>query len=172
MKSQLLVPFGMTSSGYVWNDSWAARVATPHDSKGLPLRKSHPTATDVARYASSGGLHSTTTDYAKFLIEVISPKRSDAFRLNQTSVEAMLAPVVKVPDDPRSSSWALGWQVFPTSEGDVIAHGGDGAGFHSFAAASVGRRSGFVIMTNGDNGWIVLQELGAGKDMSRLLGFT
>lgn len=172
MTSRLLAPFGMTSSGYVWNDVWNPRAAVPHDGSGQPMRKRHPTATDTARYASSGGLHATASDYAKFLIEVIDPRPADAFRLNAASLEAMLAPAVKVPDDPHDSSWALGWQVFPAEEGNVIAHGGDGAGFHSFAAASVSRKSGFVIMTNGENGWRLLRELGAGTDMSRLLGFS
>jgi CubicO group peptidase (beta-lactamase class C family) len=131
----------------------------------------HP-STDAARYASSGGLQATAADYARFLIEVIDPKPADAFRLNATSLERMLTPVKAVPDDPARTSWALGWQIFPTASGEVIAHGGDGTGFHSFAAASVSTRSGFVVMTNGENGWRVLRELGIGGDMSQWLGFS
>ena len=78
MKARLLVPFGMRSSGYVWNPAWERRVATPHDANGRLLPKGHPTAADAARYASSGGLHATASDYAKFLIEVITPKPADA----------------------------------------------------------------------------------------------
>jgi len=32
MKANLLVPFGMSSSGYVWNATFEARAARPHDS--------------------------------------------------------------------------------------------------------------------------------------------
>ena len=56
----------------------------------------------------------------------------------------------KVLDDPRPSSWALGWQVSDTDAGAVIAHGGNGRGFHAFAAASVPQKAAFVVMTNVD----------------------
>ena len=148
MKSHLLVPFGMLSSGYVWDDAWAARIATSHDAKGMPLVKGRPRATEAARYASSGGLYATAEDYARFLIEVINPKPADAFRLTAASLEMMTRPVVTVPDDaaplpgdPRGTSWALGWEVFPTVDGSVIAHGGDVEGSHSFAVASVSHQS-------------------------------
>jgi len=169
MKAHLLVPFEMTASGYVWDDAWAGRIARPHDAKGVPLEKRHPNAAAAARYASSGGLHATATDYARFLIEVIAPKPADAFRLTSDSLRAMTRPAIAVPDDPRRSSWALGWQVFPTADGDVIAHGGDGLGFHSFAVASVSHRSAYVVMTNGENGWKLLQQLVSNDEMHRLL---
>lgn len=170
MKANLLRPFGMLSSGYVWNTTFEARAARPHDAKGTPIPKgANPTATDAARYASSGGLLSTPTDYATFLIEVINPKKSDAFRLTKESLDEMVRPMAKMPDDPRSSSWALGWQVFDTDAGAVIAHGGNGRGFHAFAAASVQEKSAFVVMTNGDLGWQVIEKLTSGEGISRLL---
>ena len=170
MKANLFVPFGMSSSGYVWTTTYEARAARPHDSKGTPIPTGmHPTATDAARYASAGNLHTTPTDYAKFLIEVINPKKSDAFRLTRESLAEMVRPVAKVPDDPRSSSWALGWQVFDTAAGAVIAHGGNGPGFHAFAAASVPHKSAFVVMTNGDLGWQVIGRITAGESVTRLL---
>jgi hypothetical protein len=42
------------------------------------------------------------------LIEVISPKASDAFRLNKDSLAEMLRAQVKIND---SISQALGWQI-------------------------------------------------------------
>ncbi len=170
MKANLLRPLGMTSSGYVWNATFDARAARPHDAKGIPFPKDrHPTATDAARYGAPGGLLSTPTDYARFLIEVIDPKAGDAFRLTKDSLTEMVRPVVKVPDDPHSSAWALGWQILPSDQGNVIAHGGDNPGFHAFAAASVERKSGFVVMTNGDSGPGVLQKLNTGETMKRVL---
>jgi CubicO group peptidase (beta-lactamase class C family) len=74
MKTNLFVPFGMTSSGYVWNKTVERRAARPHDEKGRPFDKGKPSAADAARYAAAGGLHTTPTDYAKFIIEVITPK--------------------------------------------------------------------------------------------------
>jgi CubicO group peptidase (beta-lactamase class C family) len=150
LKAKLLVPFGMASSGYVWNDTFEKHAARPHNAEGKPLTKAKPKATDAARYAAAGGLHTTPTDYAKFLIEVIYPKKSDAFRLNAASLREMVRPQVKVDD---SHSWALGWEIYHGPKGDQILHGGNQTGFHAFAVASIERRSGMIIMTNGDNGW-------------------
>jgi CubicO group peptidase (beta-lactamase class C family) len=98
MKANLLVPFGMAASGYAWNDTFEKRMARPHDQKGKPFDNNKPTATDVARYAAAGELRTTPTDYAKFLIEVIDPRESDAHRLNKESRKEMLRPQVKVAD--------------------------------------------------------------------------
>jgi CubicO group peptidase (beta-lactamase class C family) len=150
MKRNLLVPFGMRSSGYVWNDVLAKHAARPHDERGRPLPKSKPTAIDAARYAAAGGLHTTPTDYAKFLIEVMNAGKGDAFRLGAQMRDEMIRPQVKADE---GTSWALGWQIRHTDSGTVIQHGGDNTGFHAFAAASIEHRSGWVVMTNGDNGW-------------------
>ncbi len=166
MKANLLVPFGMASSGYAWNDTFEKRMARPHDQKGKPFDNNKPTAIDVARYAAAGELRTTPTDYARFLIEVIDPKKSDSFRLNKESREEMLRPQVKVDD---SSSWALGWNIQHTEKGNLIMHGGDNKGFHAFVAASVERKWGFVIMTNGENGNQVIKNLVLGEIMQRLL---
>lgn len=149
MKANLFLPFSMTSSGYVWNDTFKKHAAQPHDEKGKPFKKYKPTEANAARYAAMGDLHTTPTDYAKFLIEVIDPKPSDEFRLNRESLLEMLRPHVKVDD---SSSWALGWKILHTEKGDFIQHGGGNDGFICGSKASVAKKFGFVIMTNSDNG--------------------
>ncbi len=164
MKANLLVPFGMTASGYAWNDTFEKRMAHPHDPAGKPFNNNKPGATEVARYAAAGELRTTPTDYAKFLIEVIDPKKSDAFRLNQKSLQEMLRPQVKVDD---SSSWALGWRIQHTDKGNLIMHGGDNKGFHACVLASVERKCGLVIMTNGENGNQVINKLILGESMQR-----
>jgi CubicO group peptidase (beta-lactamase class C family) len=172
IRRNLLVPFGMDSSGYVWNDTFEKHVARPHDSSASPLAKAKPTATDAARYASAGGLHTTATDYAKFLIEILGPKSGDAFRLSRSSLEEMILPQVKLPEDGRidgASSWALGWAVQERPTGNVLVHSGGQAGFRSLAMASVERRSGFIILTNGDSGGRVIYDEAFDDAMNRLL---
>jgi CubicO group peptidase (beta-lactamase class C family) len=168
MKTNLFVPFGMRSSGYVWNDTFARRMARPHDQSGKPRanKKSSPTA--VARYGSAGALLTTPTDYTKFMIEVIDPKRSDAFRLNRDSLKEMLRPHVNI-EGQFPASWALGWQIFHNQNRDFIYHGGDNEGFHCAAVASVEGKSGFVAMTNGENGPEVLKNLIMRDLMQRFL---
>lgn len=152
MAANLLTPFRMTSSGYVWTDAIGKKLASAHAANGQPLQRSRSTATDVARYGSAGSLLTTATDYAKFLIEVMNPKPSDPYRLAEASLQEMLRPQVAVPDMPFKMSWALGWQIWHLDRGDIVAHGGDFNGFHSQAAFSTHSKAGFVILTNGDNG--------------------
>ena len=166
MKANLLVPFGMNASGYAWNDKFEKRMALPHDQKGNPFANNKPDEKAIARYAAAGELRTTPADYARFLIEVIEPKKSDAFRLNKESHKEMLRPQVKVGD---SSSWALGWQIQHGEKGDLIMHGGDNKGFHAFAGASLERKWGLIIMTNGENGTQVINKLIFSEIMQRLL---
>lgn len=166
MKANLLGPFGMASSTYVWNDT-IKNYAAPHDAMGKPSAKRKPKATDVARYGAAGGLQTTPTDYAKFLIEIINRKASDAFRLKKASLEEMVRPQVKIMD---SISQALAWQVRHTDKGNIITHGGGNPGFAAFVGASRERKSGLVILTNGDNGYLVIDKLLLGEIMHRFLG--
>jgi len=161
MKANIFGPFGMASSGYVWN----SHLARPHDDKGKPFDKDKPTPASIARYGAAGGLLTTPKDYAKFVIEVINSKASDAFRLKKETLAEMLRPHVKTNDE-FSSSWALGWQVEQTG---VIHHAGYNKGFHAHAVASAERKSGLVIMANGENGGELIKTLLLGDLLHRLL---
>lgn len=169
MQANLLVPFGMASSGYVSTAIYERHVADPHDAKGQPLTRKKPTAIDAARYGAAGLLHTTPTDYAKFLIEIIDPKPSDRFRLEKRTIAEMVRPHIKGGESPASSR-ALGWEVVHTSKDDVIVHGGDNPGFHAFAAACLERKTGYIFMTNGDGGIDLLKKLIIGDTtLNRLL---
>ena len=166
MRANVFEPFGMGASVYVWNDT-LRNYAAPHDAEGKPSAKRKVRATTAARYGAAGGLQTTPTDYAKFLIEVIKPKGSDAFRLSKESVTEMLRPQAKIND---SISQALGWQIRHTENGDFIMHGGGNPGFAAFVVASVQRKSGLAIMTNSDNGHLVIEKLLLGDILHQFLG--
>lgn len=170
MKANVLVPFGMTSSGYLWTDIMERHMAQGYDPQGKRLGISRkPTGPSVARYGVAGGLCTTPTDYARFLIEILDPKPSDAFRLSKDSLKEMLRPQIK---RNQQSSWALGWEINHTENGDFIRHGGGNPGFSCFVAASVERRTACVIMTNSEhNGYSgVITKLISGDILSRFLG--
>src|SRR5262245_52625119 len=168
MKANVLVPFGMASSGYLWNGTMEKHMAPGHDEKGKPTKLNRkPTGPSVARYGSAGGLCTTPTDYAKFLIEVIDPKPSDGFHLKKDSLKEMLRPQVKVKD---SISQALGWGIRHTEKGNFIMHGGGNPGYACFVVASVERKSGLVVMTNCDNGYKVIDKLLLGEIIYQFLG--
>ena len=151
MEASLLRPFGMTSSGYAWTPAIERALATPHDTAGQTLPKTPPSGAAIARYGSAGGLMTTATDYARFLIELMQP-RPDDYRLNEASRNEMLKPQIDAAESPIRMSWALGWQIWHLDEGTAVAHGGDFDGWHSQSAFSPERRTGFVILTNGEGG--------------------
>ena len=169
MKERLLVPFGMNSSGYVWKDTFATRMARPHDQSGMPTDNKKSTPASVARYGSAGALLTTPTDYARFVIEVIHPQPADAFRLTPGAVSEMVRPHITVEGGRYPASWALGWQIFHNKDRDFIYHGGDNEGFHCAAVASVAGQSGFVAMTNGEGGTSVLRNLIVDEPMQEFL---
>jgi CubicO group peptidase (beta-lactamase class C family) len=170
LKPNVLEPFEMTASGYIWNEDFEARMAWGHDAEGkLQIPRRRATAIGASRYAAAGGLHTTPSDYAKFLIEIVALKPSDAFRLNESSLREMVRSQVRARTDVDPSSWGLGWDIPDQGRGDPIDHGGDNPGFKAFAAASLSRKSGFVIMTNADNGYSVIAELMRGEGSNRLL---
>lgn len=168
MQKNLFRPFGMTSSGYVWSDAFTARMAQPHDETGRPISNNKSTTNDVARYGSAGALLTTPSDYAKFMTEVIAPRPRDAFRLGPDRTAEMLRKQVGTNDE-FSSSWALGWRIISSSGRDFFMHAGVNKGFHSVALASLDGRSGYVAMTNGDNGNAVLNNLLFSPLMQRFL---
>ncbi len=166
MKENVFKPFRMNDSGYAWRTSFEKRMARPHDAQGKPLEYNRATTEHITRFAAAGELRTTATDYARFLIEVLNPKRIDDYRLNQKTREEMVRPQVKLPD---GTSWALGWKIQPTDHGDLITHGGYNTGFHSYVAASIERNFGFVVLTNSDNGNQVIRELLFGESLKQFL---
>jgi CubicO group peptidase (beta-lactamase class C family) len=159
MVKNVLVPHGMTSSGYVWNEKLGENEAKPHDIEGQQLKKNHPTPIDMARYASAGGLTTTAKDFSKFLIGLFNPKENDPYKLNKKSLNEMFRPHVKLRDDQKidgASAWALGWAVAERPNGNIVLHSGGHTGYRSLVMVSIERKSGFVMLTNSDKGGYVL----------------
>jgi CubicO group peptidase (beta-lactamase class C family) len=170
MKANILVPFTMMASGYLWSAAMEAHMAPGHDEKGNPTGSNRkPSGPALARYGMAGGLCTTPTDYARFLIEIIDPKPRDAFRLSRESLQEMIRPHVRRKAE---SSWALGWEINHTRDGGFLRHGGGNPWYSCFVAASVEHRSGYVIMTNAENSGYtgVIAKLIVGDTLSRFLG--
>ena len=172
MKQTLLRPLGMNTSGYLWDEALAKCAANPHDANGKPSAKKRPKTPDVARYGACGGLHTTAAEYARFLLQVINPGSGDSVRLRDDSLKEMLRPQIRLPEDQKidgADSWALGWAMQQRRTGKVIVHSGGQAGFQSLTMASVDRKSGFVVLTNSDNGWKIFHDTRFSTTMDRLL---
>jgi CubicO group peptidase (beta-lactamase class C family) len=161
MQKRLLRPFHMDSSSYVWSDQVASDLARPHGEHGEPQAFHKPTALDASRYAAAGGLMTTPTDYARFLIELIEPSPADEFHVSKRSHDEMLHPQFPFQNfEGYSVSWCLlGCRMVRMSQHQLIAPGGSNPGFQCYSAVSPLRKAGFVIMTNADSGLNLLTKL-------------
>ena len=109
----------------------------------------------VSPEQAAAGLWTTPTDLARFVIEVQSAVRGPAGRvLSQTTARDMVAPVGVGP-------FGVGLTVEKRGEGWYFSHGGSNWGFRADVLAHLRKGYGVVIMTNGDAGTAVINEIEA-----------
>jgi CubicO group peptidase (beta-lactamase class C family) len=168
MRTNIFQPFGMTSSGYEWNDAFARKMARPHDEGGTPMDNKRSTPGDVARYASAGALLTTPTDYAKFMLEILDPTGPDEFRLRRSTIAEMVRPQVETQNEYHTA-WGLGVAIYRTKNGEIVGHGGDNDGFHCISLMSLPHKAGIVVMTNSDGGSRLLNKLETGDSLTPFL---
>ena len=137
----VLRPLGMTSSYLVWDDSLASRTAVGHDFVGNVKDKWKPDAFNAA-----SSLHTTATDYARFLGEVMNPTL-----VSPALVAEMLTPESDVTD---GVFWGLGWGLEQSPpEAEVrFWHWGNNGYFKCFTLASPDTDTGLIFFTNSENG--------------------
>jgi CubicO group peptidase (beta-lactamase class C family) len=172
MKRDLLRPFGMRLSTYLPGPNWERVIAHGHDSVGQLHSKRPPTRPDVARYGSLGGLHTTAVEYARFLVELVAPRKGDRFRLSESMRQEMFRPHIALPKGGEidgCTAWGLGWGIQQRPEGNLLVHSGGQTGFRSLALASVRHQSGLIILTNSDNGGKVIYDPGFLQLADRIL---
>ncbi len=154
MHDDVLKPLGMTASRVTYEEGteYARRVARRHDQNGKRIPDNPVTpqkrAEDTARYGAAAMLMTTPTDYATFLLEFLDPKPADAFRLNDTSRAEMLRPQVKKTD----TTWeGLAWHLEQIEGIPVLfSHAGQADGYYCLTSGCTERRSGLMVMLNGD----------------------
>jgi CubicO group peptidase (beta-lactamase class C family) len=150
-RESVLIPLGMTNSTYeqplpVQRLNEAARA---HDRRGA--RMGDPW--HIYPEHAAAGLWTTPTDLAKFIIEVQKSLIGQSNRvLSQTMTQEMVTPVGVGP-------FAVGFQIEKQGEGWYFMHGGSNWGFQCDLIAHRAKGYGLVIMTNGDNGPPLIQEL-------------
>jgi CubicO group peptidase (beta-lactamase class C family) len=144
LNRNLLGPFGMSHSSFVWRDEFAAALATGYDRSGLPV--------DPHRYtrpAAATTLYTSLRDYAQFVQGLLASAPSQ--HVHESAVSQMLGPTVAVQDSA-SFSWGLGVALEKTDDNVFFLHRENNPGFQSFVIASRKTGSGLVIFTNSGNG--------------------
>jgi CubicO group peptidase (beta-lactamase class C family) len=163
MRKEVFAPLGMDSSSFVWMDKYETLKATGHDSAGTakPRRKN-------SEANAAGSLHTTTSDYAKFVVAMLEGKglRKETLKQmlsQQTRVdEGCSNCIAKEPTGKFSDSifWGLGWGLQRTAAGDSFWHWGDNNNdTHAFVIASEKQKSGLLIFTDSGNGHSIIPEI-------------
>ncbi len=153
MHDDVLKPLGMTASRVTFEEGtdYARQVARRHDENGKRIPNNPVTpqerAENIARYGAAAMLSTTPTDYATFLLEFLNPKPAGAF-LNDASRAEMLRPQVKKTD---TTFEGLAWHL-EQIEGIpmLFSHAGQDAGYYCMTSGCLERRSGLMVMLNGD----------------------
>jgi CubicO group peptidase (beta-lactamase class C family) len=152
-------PLVMPRSSYVWRPEFDQNHADPHDAALVPGTKWKPAEANTA-----SSLHTTATDYARFLQAVLS-----GAGLEGASARLWLAPRVRLWRRPRQNlapsppeadqrvAWGLGWGLEPA--GGTFFHWGDNGRFKAFVIGSVAERSAVVAFANGENGMSIMPDL-------------
>jgi CubicO group peptidase (beta-lactamase class C family) len=152
-------PLEMHQSSYVWRADFETDFASPHDAHLSPGNKRRP-----ANPLSAATLHTTATDYARFVEAVLS-----GARLKPDTAKLWLDPQVRIrqhcfqclsddrPDADQHVAWGLGWGLEP--DGGSFFHWGDNGGFKAFVVGSLSDRSAVVVFTNGSNGLAIMPDV-------------
>ena len=105
-------------------------------------------------------LWTTPEDMAKLLIELqLSLLNQSNIVLAGEVVEEMLTPVGGAVFNTANEFYSLGFLIWKQGDEYSFGHGGVNAGFISEMKAHKQSGEGYVVMTNGDNGYRVIREI-------------
>jgi CubicO group peptidase (beta-lactamase class C family) len=164
-KQTLFDNLGLESTSFVWSEKFDQQIATGHNDDGK--------CNERIKYLHSNAaytLYTTSSDYAKFIIEIMNPENDEEFFLSKQMIKEMLTHQIRVDtreviDRPGRNLGlqgfrGLGWAIDSTITGDVVYHSGaNQTGFRCYSQFSPKDGSGIVIMTNGANGSELWQRL-------------
>ena len=153
MRHAVLDPMGMTDSTFEapLPEKWARRAATSY-SDG---RTATPPEKFVEPNLAAGGLWTTPTDLAKFLIEMQLEHAGRSHKvLDRKMMEAMLTPG---NDGSQTRRWGLGFEVGGRPGDLYVRH--EGSAYFQDDMVEYLHGSGIVVMTSGGGGGTLAEEI-------------
>ena len=149
MRDLVLQPLGMADSTYEQPVPASVRpvAASAHDPNGKPIAGHSHTYPEMA----AAGLWTTPTDLAKFAIGVRQALAGKSKVLSDAVAKEMLTA--------GQGGYGLGLSISGTGAARRFGHGGSNAGFKCQLVAYVESGQGAVVMTNGDGGGRLANEI-------------
>jgi len=151
LKEMVLRPIGMTHSTFdepLPKSMWSS-AATPYRPDGTPVKGGWHTYPEIIPAA----LWSTPSDLALMAIEV---QNEYAGKSNKILSSQMVHEMLSHQKD----NWGLGFDLESPGHKLRFSHGGSNEGFRcTLQAYTESPGQGIVIMTNGDQGWNLLNEV-------------
>ena len=151
LQELVLGPIGMSRSAYEQplSDERDRDAARAHDGRG----SARDAKWHVYPELQAAGLWTTPGDLARFAIEIQRALRGEPNRVLSKELAREMVHPVGVGD------FGVGLSVSKLGEGWYFGHGGSNWGFRCDLIAHQSKGYGLVVMTNGDNGSIVIREL-------------
>jgi CubicO group peptidase (beta-lactamase class C family) len=146
----VLAPIGMKHSTYEQPlpREFERFAATPYRGDGKPVEGGAHTYPEMA----AAGLWTTPTDLAHYAIEVVRSLNGKANHvLSQEMTRQMLTAGM--------GHWGLGLEIGGSDANPYFSHGGANEGFRNNFVAYEKSGEGAVIMTNGDGGGLLADEI-------------
>jgi CubicO group peptidase (beta-lactamase class C family) len=150
LHDSVLAPIGMSHSTYEQPlpQEFQSFAATPYRSNGEPVEGGAHTYPEMA----AAGLWTTSTDLARYIIEVQQSLQGKANHvLSENMTREMLTPGM--------GHWGLGLEISGSGSNPYFLHGGSDEGFRDFFAAGENNGDGAVVMTSGDAGSLLADEV-------------
>jgi CubicO group peptidase (beta-lactamase class C family) len=150
LHDSVLAPIGMSHSTYEQPlpQAFQSFAATPYRSDGEPVKGGAHTYPEMA----AAGLWTTPTDLARYTIEV---EQSLQDKANHVLSEDMTLEMLT----PGTRHWGLGLEVGGSGFNPYFSHGGANEGFRNIFVAYETSGDGAVVMTNGDSGSLLGDEV-------------
>lgn len=147
MASSVLGPVGMSDSSF--GPPALERAALAHDEQGRRMQAPWRVHPELA----AAGLWTTPSDLARFVIEIQTAARGPKGRvLEQRFAREMITPV-------GIGRYAVGPAIDRHGDGWYFSHNGSNWGYRAWMTGHVRKGYGLVIMTNGDNGMPLMNQI-------------
>ena len=161
MKKTVFDPLGMTSSSYVWQESYETLKTFRHNSVGEVTGRNKPSQSNAA-----ASLNTTAKDFGRFVSAILK-----GTGLKKETLKLMLTPQIKVSENgPNNTarspeklsptiSWGLGWGLQTTGDGVSFWHWGDNGDSRAYIVSFERQKMGVVIFANSVTGLSIAPEI-------------